>query len=206
MKQKLLQEAVRLARKKNSPVHHPDWGGFQHFSFIVQDGVILGHASNMPGQVPSFLGYSAEAKWHAETYAFRRVKGLLNKDKTFNVINIRLSRQNALRYAAPCPVCLARLKKYGCEKIYFSTDDGFKHISTNDKIKAWCGYNMPSDKFDCQVQNTKGLVALLATGKVAHLSVGPFIDDAERNQILQIIKNYDKHLTVGFHGHRASGS
>lgn len=155
----------------------------------------------MPGQVPSFMGYSIEAKWHAEAFAFKRVKGLLQKTLPFDVINIRLSRQNELRYAAPCPVCLARLKKSGCERIYFSTEDGFKHISTNDKINAWCGYNMPADRFDCQVQNVKGLVALLATGKVATISVGPFIDDATRKEILQIINNCDKPPTVVSHAH-----
>lgn len=154
------------------------------------------------------MGYSVEAKWHAEAFALRRVRGILQKDATFDVINIRLSRQNELRFAAPCPVCLARLKKAGCKDIYFSTETGFKSISSDARIRVWCGYNMPLDKFDCQVQNIKGVLALLATKKIAHISIGPEIDDASRKDILNIINNCDERrfFTVNFHGDRATGS
>lgn len=128
MKKKLLDECLRIALKKNTPHHHPEWGYFHHFCFIVQGNKIIEWSTNRRAKPGPHFGYRSEGKIHAETDAYRKAKGLLVSSDPFIAINIRLNRQSETKLSAPCKCCYNFLKQLGCSKIWFTTDAGWAEI------------------------------------------------------------------------------
>lgn len=128
MKKRLLKECLRLAIAKNTPELHPQFGNYHHFCFVIQNNKIIEYGTNMPGTPPKFAGYAGVCKIHAEFMAFKRAKGLLNKDYNFEAVNIRLNKQNELRMSSPCKCCYSFLTAEGCNKIWFTTNYGWAQI------------------------------------------------------------------------------
>lgn len=131
MKSSLLREAIRISREKLPT--HPQFEHWPHFAFVVQNNKILDWGYNTSDTPAVHFGYHERINWglpktHAETNAFRAAKGLINPNKGFEVINIRLSRQANLRNSAPCSCCFNFLQTMGCVCCYFSTDCGFAKI------------------------------------------------------------------------------
>lgn len=124
MTNKILRECLRIALKKNTPELHPEWGHFHHFSFICQDGKIVEYGTNRSGESP-IHGYTRRAKIHSEVDAFMKAKGILDRNKPFQIINIRLNKQNELRDSHPCPCCDSFIKSMGANKIWFTTRTGW---------------------------------------------------------------------------------
>lgn len=129
MKKTLLKECLRIAREKNTPDHHDQWGKFHHFAFVVQNNKIIEWATNKTGESPTVWGYQQTAKIHAEFWAYQKAKGLLDKNKSFELVNLRLNKNNELRMSKPCSCCYNFLKSFGCIKIWFTTDLGFAQLS-----------------------------------------------------------------------------
>ena len=67
-------------------------------------------------------------KIHSETDAYKKARGILNPDTHFDMINIRLNKQNMLRLSKPCACCFGFLQSLNCKSIYFTTDTGFAKI------------------------------------------------------------------------------
>lgn len=131
MKNGLIREALRIAREK-LPLH-PQFAYWPHYSFIVQNNKIVEWGYNTQQEPAVHLGYSVQldgglSKTHAELNAYRKAKGLLNPNKNFETINIRLSRQGEIRISAPCKCCFNFLQTMGCAQCWFSTDVGFAKI------------------------------------------------------------------------------
>lgn len=129
MKNSIINECVRTARSEISG--HPEFttNGYLHWSFIVQKNKILGRGKNKVGK-PYYngFGYSDISKIHSEGDVYRRVKGIIESNLTFEVINIRLNRQGDLRLSKPCDCCFRFLNFVGCKTVYFSTDLGFARL------------------------------------------------------------------------------
>lgn len=129
MKKKLLTEAMRISKEKNRPGNHPRWGtGKQHFTFIIQDNKILEWGVNRDGDALIQFGYSEFSDIHSETDAYRKAKGIIDKAKGFDVINVRLNNQNDVRLSRPCPCCMNFLKSLGANQIWYTTLDGFEKV------------------------------------------------------------------------------
>jgi hypothetical protein len=133
----ILREALRVARVGLST--HPEIGNgkFYHWAFVVQNNKIIGNATNNLGIAPVSFGYHNRGTWidfkpkrHAEYNAYTKFKGLINKNKNWEMINIRLKRNGDTSLSAPCNCCYDMLKYMGCSKCYFSLecDDWAKTI------------------------------------------------------------------------------
>ena len=69
-------------------------------------------------------------KTHAEVVAWKKGRGLMDKSKPWEMINIRLNRQSKIMNSAPCPDCFTLMKSLGCTNIHYSTDLGFVKLPT----------------------------------------------------------------------------
>ncbi len=133
LNKKLLDEAIRFALKKLDS--HPQFSCYPHYSFMVQDNKILATGENNLGNFPRHYGHHTRIidglpKTHAEISAWKRGRGLLNKAKSWEMINIRLSRSSKVMNSAPCPACFNLMKSLGCTTIHYSTDLGFVKLPT----------------------------------------------------------------------------
>jgi len=119
MKTSLVREALRISREK-LPYH--SWFKYRkcHFSFVVQNNKILGWGMNKPGKAP--IQYKEYSAVHSEIDVLKKTRGVINFNRSFEIINIRLNRQGELRLSAPCQTCGKTIKALGCKNVYFSTD------------------------------------------------------------------------------------
>ncbi len=135
MKKSILRECVRIAKEKNTPELHPEWGNFHHYSFIVQKNILVGWSTNRPASRVNakLLGYRDKTKGHSEYESYSRVKGLLDKRYFFECVNIRLNRFSEFRLSRPCECCNNFLYSAGCSRIFYSVDAN--HWMTFGEIK-----------------------------------------------------------------------
>lgn len=104
---------------------------FRHYSIIVKAGKILGMGAssfkshNMP-RIPILLGESNREldcilTLHSEMSAILSVK---NKDnlKGSTIFVARMSQLHGERLSCPCESCEYYLRKYGIERVVYSTD------------------------------------------------------------------------------------
>lgn len=132
MKKKILNDVIRLAIKELPT--HPEYNHYCHWSFIIQNNKIVEWSTNDNGIPPIHLGYNSridcsEPKRHAEFNAWRKAKGILIQNKSFECINIRLNRLGEIKFSAPCICCSNFLKALGCNKVYFTTDLGWAKVN-----------------------------------------------------------------------------
>lgn len=126
MRRTILKECLRIARRRNTPKLHSEFGRFHHFSFIVQNNTIIEYGTNRVGSIPALEHFYLErSKIHSEACAYSRAKGLLS-NTAFEVVNIRLNKKGVLRGSKPCKCCSAFLEAVGATHIYYSTNDGFE--------------------------------------------------------------------------------
>jgi tRNA(Arg) A34 adenosine deaminase TadA len=127
VKRTILRDTVRIALEKLP--RHSQLLYYPHFTFIVQGNKIIEWGMNSEGVPPIHLGYNERIQWgmpkvHSEYNAYRKAKGILQSNKTFEIVNIRLNRSQQMRMSAPCECCYAFLGELGCTRCYFSTDCG----------------------------------------------------------------------------------
>lgn len=131
MKNGLIRESLRIAREKHK--NHPQIHYWPHYSFIVQNNKLIEWAYNHTDTPPIHMGYHKRINWgvpktHSELAAWRAAKGLLNQNKNFEIINIRLNRKGELRNSQPCVCCYDFLKSMGCNNCIFSIDNGWARL------------------------------------------------------------------------------
>jgi len=120
MKNNILEDCLRQSIKLN--YKHPEkHNGYHHFSFIIQNNTILGHGFNRGGGAKPLIGYKSHQKLHSENTVYFKVKGILENRKSFEMINIRLTKQNELRISRPCECCISFLFGLGCSCVFFTT-------------------------------------------------------------------------------------
>lgn len=120
MNKNLLRECVRIAQEY---LHkHPELAHYPHYSFLVQNNKIVEWSTN--AAAVSHPRYPRGSKLHAEARMWDKGKGLIDKRKKFEVVNIRLNKQAQLRLSAPCLFCHSFLWELGCSKVYYSTTAG----------------------------------------------------------------------------------
>ena len=125
MRKLLIDLCLRMAREKLQA--HKD--SFKHFSFIIQEGKILGYGFNK-GTYASFRipGYPLYSKIHSEMSAIKRA-GTLRIRRPWSIINIRLNRLGEFRDSYPCPSCLHNLQILNCREIIYSTRNGLCKVN-----------------------------------------------------------------------------
>lgn len=131
MKKSLLTEALTIARSKLSI--HPEGKRYLHYTFVCQYSKLVEWGFNHRGIPPIHMGYHRRIsdlkfrpKIHSELSAYKKSRGLLDKRKPFNIINIRLNRDGEFRNSRPCSCCYNLLKSLGCDKFYFTDICGFE--------------------------------------------------------------------------------
>jgi len=124
MNKKLLNHCLTIAQSKNNAENHSEYGqGFVHFSFIIQNNKILSMGKNK--RATPLLCYPKHANIHAENDAFFKAQGIIDYNKKWECVNIRLNRQGIMRGSAPCQYCNLWLTKLGVSGFYYTTDNGF---------------------------------------------------------------------------------
>ena len=127
MKSTILKECVRIAKEKNKFKHIKE--PFRHFSFIIQRNTIIEWGTNRrSGSPPIFFGYPLHSMIHSELDAYNKARGLLEHNKDFEIVNIRLNKRGKLRLSKPCEYCYAFMKAKGASCVWFSTDIDFAKI------------------------------------------------------------------------------
>ena len=122
MKRKLLSECLGIAIKNNHK--HPEGDCYHHFSFVIQNNKIVEWGTNRRASAIKELGFKSYSKLHSEVDAFRKAKGIIEKNENFEVINIRLNKDNLIKGSKPCKCCYAFLKHLGCQRVWFTTNIG----------------------------------------------------------------------------------
>lgn len=129
MKKKLLAECLRISQATLSK--HPE-KRFKHWCFIIQDNKILEWSTNSSGIPPVHFGYhnrlrnaEIDPKLHAEFNAFKKARGIINSNKKWECVNVRLSSNGEMRTSTPCECCYSFLTEMGCNTIWFTTNFGW---------------------------------------------------------------------------------
>lgn len=131
LKKSLFHDVLFIARKKI--INHREFKHFLHFSFIIQENKVIEWGTNNKRVPEKHNGYHRRIqdikynpKTHSEVDAWKKARGILNKRKNFQIINVRLNRLGELRNSRPCNCCYEILKALGCNSFYFSTILGFQ--------------------------------------------------------------------------------
>jgi len=119
MKKRILDDCLRLAKI----LVHKHTEHFRHYSFIIQKNQIIKFGINKSIIPPVYFGFKEYSKLHSEFMAYKAAKGLLDKSKPFEVVNIRLSKKNETKISKPCPTCQAWLKQLNCSHIWYTTSE-----------------------------------------------------------------------------------
>jgi deoxycytidylate deaminase len=99
-----------------------------HFSFIIQDNTIISWGYNRRGQVHKKFGYKWYSNIHSEVDAYGKALKRLDKSKAWSIINIRLNNQLETMLSSPCECCEQFISILGCNRVLFSTVEGFNKI------------------------------------------------------------------------------
>jgi hypothetical protein len=136
MNKRILADIMRTAL--DYLPRHPQFHYYPVYSFIIQDNSIIEWSINACGEVEGPLKNMYEArvahldgksKLHAEPRAYAKAKGLLQREKAFEVANVRLNRIGRMRMAAPCSCCSSFLHNLNCSNAYFTTDAGWAKLA-----------------------------------------------------------------------------
>lgn len=124
MKTRILKNCLEIAFKNNNPTNHPQWECYKHYTFLIQNNKIISWGTNRAGSSFTYLGYEPYQKIHSEVDCWKKSKGIMDKNISFEIVNIRLTKTGMIRDSSPCKCCFAFLKNLGCKRIWFSTDVG----------------------------------------------------------------------------------
>lgn len=129
MKKSLLTDALRIVSAKFK--NHTE--KYIHFSFIVQENKIIEYGVNRHTLPAKHWGYDKKCndstfvpKLHSEIDVYQRAKGLLNRNRHFNIINVRVNKEGKLRISKPCICCYNLLKELGCKDFYYTNNEFFE--------------------------------------------------------------------------------
>lgn len=123
VKRSLLQECLSTSRNKQLRGNHPDWEGYNIYSFLVQKNKILSCGFNRMAENPLNYGYESYSNLHAEVDAWKKAKGIMDRSLPFELINIRWSKGMRIRISKPCVNCYELLSSLGCRRFYFTTNE-----------------------------------------------------------------------------------
>lgn len=136
MNKSILRDAMKIA--VDYIPKHPEYKFYMHYSFIVQSGKIIDWSTNSEHVAPGhmYAMYASRVaelndgipKCHAEPAAYKKARGLLVRNKSFDLINIRVNKSGLPRCAAPCECCIRFLSALDCTKVWFSTDVGWAKL------------------------------------------------------------------------------
>lgn len=129
MNSNLLNLALEKARAYLG--NHPEFYNYIHFTYVIQYRQILEWGVNKPGTPPTYFGYKSSAKIHSELAAFRKARGILSANKSFQIINVRLSRSGDTKLSRPCEICANWLQAVGCNQMWYSLP--------GDRFRQWPG-------------------------------------------------------------------
>jgi hypothetical protein len=125
MKRKLIKACIEIAIDQNNPIDHPQYNHFVHWSFMIQDNRVISIGVNRAGNPINPIYNSKDfSKIHSESEMHRKSKHFYDNRMPFEVVNIRLGKDNQLKDSRPCICCNAFLSNIGCSRVYYSTMNG----------------------------------------------------------------------------------
>lgn len=130
MKKTIIRECLRFAFAKIKSGEHPYIVNNKfHFAFIIQNNKVVEYGMNRIGKIAKMYGYDDKTEIHAEFDAYRKARGILDKNKPWEVLNVRSNRAGQSRNSAPCVCCLRYLRELGCSGVWFTTDAGVAKLA-----------------------------------------------------------------------------
>lgn len=127
MKKTILTECIRISISKNNNAPYP---AKRHYTFIIQNNKIIEYGRNRIDRSYKELGFPETSNRHSEVDAWKRARGILKKNKKFEIVNIRLNRCGEIRDSKPCSCCYSYLLDLGCRRFYYSCSSGeFKYLT-----------------------------------------------------------------------------
>lgn len=126
MKNSLINHCLKIARDVVHDKKHPQYECYKHFTFIISDNQLVEWGMNRSG--PPKHGYQPHQKIHSENMAWNKARGIMDRKKTFEILNIRLNKRGDLKISKPCNCCVSFLRNLGCNRAWFSTDAGFAKL------------------------------------------------------------------------------
>jgi hypothetical protein len=107
---------------------------FFHFAFGYHGSRLLGIGQNIPDKtntqaVKLTRRFNLDNKYpflHAETDLISRLWHKYYIDSDLSVVIVRLNKNGKLRNSKPCEKCMKILQALDINKIFWSTEDGFK--------------------------------------------------------------------------------
>lgn len=136
MNKRILSDIMKIA--VDYLPRHPEFMYYPVYSFVIQDNAIVAWSTNAKGDPEGPLKRMYEArvkhldgrpKIHAEIRAYAKARGILKRDKSFEIANIRLNRKGDMRMAAPCSCCSHFLHTLNCSHTFFTTDIGWAKLA-----------------------------------------------------------------------------
>lgn len=124
MKRRILEECMKIAVARIKARNHPRLKSFMHFTFIVQDGRIMGYGVNRVSE--PMAGYPEYGMMHSECDAYFSTR--FDKSEPWDAVNIRLGMRMTPRMSKPCACCTAFLKRLGCRAVWFTITEGFAKL------------------------------------------------------------------------------
>lgn len=130
MKKTIIRECLRFAVSKIKAGEHPYVVNNKfHFAFVIQNNKVIEYGMNRLGKLGKMHGYDDKTEIHAEFDAYRKARGILDKNRSWEVFNVRSNRVGEIRNSAPCVCCLRYLRELGCSGIWFTTNEGIAKLA-----------------------------------------------------------------------------
>jgi len=111
---------------------HNQYKHYIHFSFGIVGNTVRVVGTNKSAVPPRHFGYHSrvtEPKIHSELDAYQRLRKMVPLSKVdWELVNVRVNRTGEMKVSKPCPVCQVWLKAVGCERVTYTTEDGWHSI------------------------------------------------------------------------------
>ena len=119
MSKKLFNHCLQVARNNIHKCAETN----KHFSFIIQNNIILSYGVNKRGTIHKKFGYKWYSNIHSEVSAYLKAKKRIDTSKPWSIINIRLNNQLETMNSAPCTCCRQFISVLGCNRVIYGTDN-----------------------------------------------------------------------------------
>lgn len=130
MNNSIKKKAVRLSLDMYELAHSTK---SKHFSFIFRRTTPVSIGWNRADKTHTLAGrfkYKYDSI-HSELMAIFNLQLPVNELKNLTFVNVRLGMgsNKTVLLAKPCSTCNKMLKAFGVQKVWYSTDNGFKELS-----------------------------------------------------------------------------
>lgn len=131
---------------------------FRHWSFIFQRGRMIEWSQNRLGDPSGFhnLGYRDKRhSIHAEPRVLLKARGVLDRRRAWECVNVRLGANREPRMALPCWICFNYLKALNCRMVYYTNIEGIFANVDPRTVDTWEQYSQVTQGISSSARNVK---------------------------------------------------